>query len=318
MIDDWTTSGIIPEEEIFEDLDGMLPIDTEFSDNIIEDTFNAVPLIGISRHRLLTDGEGVTTLVAFHGCPLHCKYCINPECNIVKGIKETLTPKELYEKVKIDDIYFLVTGGGIMFGGGEPLLRSDFIAEFRQICGYKWKIYIETSLNVSQILIEPLVDIIDYWIIDIKDWNDYIYTQYTGCSNSQVKENLEYLLSRGCVDKIMVRVPSIPEYNCDSDIKLTVEELNRLGIKSIDKFEYVKDVKSIHRKNLDTSKDKINSGKFKCEVLKSIRLHVAEYNGIQYIPHACEHKVCATGCCPMCDKELAWVTKEYYKQNKLI
>lgn len=27
----------------------------------------AAPLIGISRHRLSTDGEGVTTLVAFQG-----------------------------------------------------------------------------------------------------------------------------------------------------------------------------------------------------------------------------------------------------------
>ncbi len=26
------------------------------------------PIIGIDRHRLTTDGEGVTTLVAFHGC----------------------------------------------------------------------------------------------------------------------------------------------------------------------------------------------------------------------------------------------------------
>ena len=42
---------------------------------------------------------------------------------------------------------------------------------------------------------------------------------------------------------------------------------------------------------------------------------ISEYNGIQYIPHACEHKVCATGCCPMCDKELAWITKEYYSIN---
>ncbi|MBP5424486.1 MAG: radical SAM protein, partial [Prevotella sp.] len=29
-----------------------------------------VPLIGICRHRLTTDGTGVTTLVAFHGCQL--------------------------------------------------------------------------------------------------------------------------------------------------------------------------------------------------------------------------------------------------------
>ena len=38
----------------------------------------AVPLIGIARHRLTIDGEGVTTLVAFHGCPLRCKYCLSP------------------------------------------------------------------------------------------------------------------------------------------------------------------------------------------------------------------------------------------------
>ncbi|MEY8246680.1 hypothetical protein AAK873_13830 [Heminiphilus faecis] len=29
-------------------------------------------IIGIARHRLSTDGDGVTTLVAFHGCPLCC------------------------------------------------------------------------------------------------------------------------------------------------------------------------------------------------------------------------------------------------------
>ena len=28
-------------------------------------------LIGLSRHRIGVDGSGVTTLVAFHGCPLN-------------------------------------------------------------------------------------------------------------------------------------------------------------------------------------------------------------------------------------------------------
>ncbi|MCB6973223.1 carboxypeptidase-like regulatory domain-containing protein [Butyricimonas sp. DFI.6.44] len=36
-------------------------------------------VIGIERHRLQTDGEGVSTLVAFHGCPLRCRYCLNPQ-----------------------------------------------------------------------------------------------------------------------------------------------------------------------------------------------------------------------------------------------
>ena len=36
-------------------------------------------IIGSARHRLSTDGDGVTTLVAFHGCPLRCRYCLNPQ-----------------------------------------------------------------------------------------------------------------------------------------------------------------------------------------------------------------------------------------------
>lgn len=273
------------------------------------------PLIAISRHRFLVDGEGVTTLVAFHRCPLYCKYCLNPQCNTPEGIKEVLSPQQLYEKVKIDDIYFLVTSGGIMFGGGEPLLRSDFIKEFRKICGDRWKIYVETSLNVDKSAIEPLLEIIDYWVVDIKDWNNDIYCAYTGKDNTRVKANLEYLISRGLSDKIMVRVPAIPEYNTREDIENTIGQLTLLGIKCIDRFGYIKDVKSIYKTDARFSKERLRVGKFKCEVLKSIRVHAAECYNIPYTPHDCEHKVCATGCCPMCDKELARITKEYYKTN---
>ena len=47
----------------------------------MEDKVNfSAPVIGISRFRIGRDGNGITTLVAFQGCTLHCKYCINPEC----------------------------------------------------------------------------------------------------------------------------------------------------------------------------------------------------------------------------------------------
>ena len=38
-------------------------------------------LIGLSRHRIGVDGAGVTTLVAFHGCPLNLihKHCRQKE-----------------------------------------------------------------------------------------------------------------------------------------------------------------------------------------------------------------------------------------------
>lgn len=270
------------------------------------------PIIGISRHRLLTDGEGVTTLVAFYGCPLCCKYCANPQCQTASGIKAQLTPQQLYEKVKIDDIYFLVTGGGVMFGGGEPLLHSDFIAEFRKICGDRWKIYLETSLNVDRSNVEQLVEMVDHWIVDVKDWNNDIYLRYTGRDNGVVKANLEYLISKGLADRITVRVPTIPGYNTASDVESTIAELTRMGIRYIDQFEYLQDVASTFKKDVSINK-RLKAGKLKCEVLKDIRVHAARCNNIPYKPHECNHKGCATGCCPMCDEELRWVTEEYYK-----
>ena len=51
-------------------------------------------LIGISRHRIGVDGAGVTTLVAFHGCPLSCKYCLNPQALSPKGVWKRFTPED--------------------------------------------------------------------------------------------------------------------------------------------------------------------------------------------------------------------------------
>lgn len=119
----------------------------------------AAPLIGISRHRLSTDGEGVTTLVAFHGCPLRRKYCLNPQSLHSEGIWKNYDCEQLYEEVRQDELYFLATNGGITFGGGEPCLQSDFIYEFRQLCGQEWQLSVETSLNVTQENIEKLVPV---------------------------------------------------------------------------------------------------------------------------------------------------------------
>lgn len=38
-------------------------------------------IMGISRLRTGTDGDGITTLVTFYKCPLKCRYCINDKCH---------------------------------------------------------------------------------------------------------------------------------------------------------------------------------------------------------------------------------------------
>ena len=121
---------------------------------------NLVPILGVNRHRLLIDGEGVTTLVAFHGCPLHCKYCLNPQSLSDDFDFPLYSCEQLYERVKVDELYFLATRGGITFGGGEPCLRSEFISRFRELCGKEWRITVETSLNVPRKHLEILLPVV--------------------------------------------------------------------------------------------------------------------------------------------------------------
>ena len=197
------------------------------------------PFIAINRHRLTTDGEGVTTLVGFHGCPLHCEYCLNAQCLQADGVWCRLTPGELYSEVEIDDLYFVATGGGICFGGGEPLLRSDFIKAFAEIMNPEWKLTIETSLNVPLENVKAIASLVQMWYVDIKDMNPNIYKAYGCKENKQVVSNLQWLAANGYADKVIIRLPLIPEYNTDEDRQQSQLQLEKMGFTNFDKFNYI-------------------------------------------------------------------------------
>lgn len=200
-----------------------------------------LPVLSINRHRLTTDGEGVTTLVASFGCPLKCKYCINKEAwnPDYKNRCVNMRPDQLYEKLKIDDLYFVATKGGITFGGGESLLYADFIVAFRKICKSRWKINVETSLNVPRENLQKVLPVVDFFIVDIKDMNPLIYKEYTGSTNEKVMENLKLLIQEKSPDCIRIRVPKIPNHNEKEDLNKSVLCLQELGFTNIEVFSYV-------------------------------------------------------------------------------
>ena len=201
--------------------------------------FPAERIMSINRHRLGIDGDGVTTLVAFHGCPLRCRYCLNPRCLGPDEKFRIYTPAELFAATCIDELYFLASGGGITFGGGEPALRPEFIKEFREICGEEWKLNIETSLNVPEENINRLLDVTDFFIIDIKDINNDIYKSYTGQDNSAVISNLKVIAGNGRANDCLIRLPLIPGYNTDGDRDKSLVKLKEMGFTNFDLFNYI-------------------------------------------------------------------------------
>lgn len=197
------------------------------------------PIIGISRHRIATDGEGVTTLVAFHGCTLRCQYCLNPQSIDPDMACRQISPEQLYEETRIDNLYFLATGGGVTFGGGEPALRHAFICRFKEVCDPGWKIFIETSLNVPQAHVEALLPIIDGYIVDIKDTHPATYHAYTCGHWERVLDNLRLLASKELHDRVTLRLPLIPRFNTADDVDESEQLLRQMGFTHFDRFEYI-------------------------------------------------------------------------------
>lgn len=195
-----------------------------------------IPLIGISRLRPGTDGKGLRTLILVSGCPLRCKYCLNPKSWDGSIEPKRFTKKQLYNQIKRDNLYFHATGGGITFGGGEPGLYTSFIREFAKEYCIDWNVAMETSAHISFYDMKSLVDVIDHFYIDIKSGNCFIYQRYTTQKQSVVFDNINYL-SKVCPEKVTIRVPLIPDFNDKDECLETIRQMKEKGF-SVDSFVY--------------------------------------------------------------------------------
>lgn len=211
----------------------------------IQEKARKAEVIGIRRHCLGTDGDGVSTLIAFHGCLLRCKYCLNPQCHSSFDSSREKTPEEIMVILKKDELYFIATEGGVTFGGGEPLLKSEFIQDIMELGAKEWHTTLETSLCADRTHLERLMPYIDEYIVDVKDMNDKIYESYTGRKSDLMKSNLKYLTDNGKAQQIICRLPLIPGFNTDADRDRSEDELIEMGITQFDRFSYIKKESSI-------------------------------------------------------------------------
>ena len=209
-----------------------------------------IPVAAMDRHRINANGPGVRTLVVLNGCPLRCRYCPNRFTwnNCVKQIGdaricstdvEYFTPQRLLNRIEVDDLYFYATGGGVTFGGGEPLMHLRGIHDFADLCPKEWRICAETSLYVPQEYVKQAAAFIDFFMVDIKSTDADIYKTYTGGSVNVMMKNLELLLDLIGPRRIKVRIPEIPGY---VDRELQEESchiMKGLGIENIELFRYI-------------------------------------------------------------------------------
>lgn len=207
------------------------------SAGIKETALPELPAFAISRLRMATDGEGITTLVGCAGCPLRCRYCINPHAWRPETPVRRYGVRALVDLLRQDDLYFAATGGGVTFGGGEPLLHAPFIAALARECPSHWKICVESALNVPESAVRMLWDAVSQWIVDAKDLNPAIYRAYTGQDAMPALRNL-HLLATHCPDRVQIRLPHIPGYNHPEDVGASEQMLRTMGFLRIERLTY--------------------------------------------------------------------------------
>lgn len=180
------------------------------------------------------DGPGLRTVVFFKGCPLHCKWCHNPECikkepqmmfypekcigcgmcekGCFAGAKvicgKEMTDEEIFKQILLDKDYY-ANDGGVTFSGGEPMIYPEMLKSLISKCKQAGiKTAIETSLCIFN---DEILSSLDFVMADFKIFDNEKHIEYVGIDNEVIKENFKKLDKLGV--PFLVRTPIIPGVN---------------------------------------------------------------------------------------------------------
>ena len=167
-------------------------------------------------------------------CKSKCTMCLKCVDDCLGRAREVVGRKldmsVVVQEALADEIFFRHSGGGVTVSGGEPLLFSEFLLELTRSLKKKASVHIaiETSGFAKWEVIEPLLETIDLFIIDIKTLSAEKYRDVIGGSLPLILSNLERLL--GSRSQVRVHLPIIPGFNdTPADTEAYVEYLGRLA-----------------------------------------------------------------------------------------
>lgn len=197
-------------------------------------------IFNIARYAI-HDGPGIRTTVFLKGCPARCLWCCSPEsqgglpelarkktlclaCPLCAGepekcpgdalerIGREVTASALLREVERDRPFWRRSGGGVTLSGGEPLFQPLFVRAFLLLCRES-HIHraIESCLFFDPLLLDELMDLVDFFQFDLKTMDGEEHRRLTGLDNTVILRNAETLLKS---DKpLLVRVPLVPRCN---------------------------------------------------------------------------------------------------------
>jgi pyruvate formate lyase activating enzyme len=168
--------------------------------------------------------RGAISLIPEHGYitdSARCDFCL--ECvsgcmyNARLAMGETYDADALWEIIEKDRDYYLESGGGITFSGGEPLFYVDMIRELSaRAARAGYTSLIETCGHIATDAFEEINGLVDWIYFDFKHADSATHAELTGQGNELILKNLDWV-DRYFKGKYAVRYPYIPEMNDDDE-----------------------------------------------------------------------------------------------------
>lgn len=154
-----------------------------------------------------------------------CNLCM--ECakvcpsGAIEEVGKYMSQEEVMREIEKDRLFYLNSGGGVTFSGGEPLQQWQFL---REICRRCKEEDISTALDTTGFAkwerLEKVLEYIDLVLYDIKQLDPVAHKWGTGVTNELILDNLRKTVEKA---RVWLRIPIIPNYNDSRPY------INRLG-----------------------------------------------------------------------------------------
>ena len=138
-------------------------------------------------------------------CPSSAMSWQGKEYDLDSLVAEVLRLRHYYEEF----------GGGVTCSGGEPLLQSDFAAEFfRRMQAENITTALDTCGFVSREKLDKVLPWTNYVLYDVKLFDSDAHKKYTGADNDLILDNLlhvaNYIRNSARPAELWIRTPLIP------------------------------------------------------------------------------------------------------------
>lgn len=133
----------------------------------------------------------------------------------IELVGKYMSGEEVLREIEKDRLFYLNSGGGVTFSGGEPLDQAEFVVEVSRLCRQRG---IHTTLDTTGYspwpVLREVLNQTDLILYDIKHLDPVKHKEGTGTSNELILNNLQRTVE---IVTTWLRIPIIPNFN-DSEL----------------------------------------------------------------------------------------------------